>query len=125
ELQQRLYKIAPRLNPQPKVRDFLKVASDYRIARQFTKAREYYRKVIKSSHFKIEEKIAAYKGIRLSYKNARQREAHIKACWDLVRYLRQARKANPRSRMIRYYSYDAEIYYGRAIWTAHRAGEAR
>lgn len=125
EMKKRLYNIAPRLNPQPKVKDFLEVASDFRLARQFAKADEYYRKVIASSHFKLEDKIAAYKGIRLGLKNARKMEAHIEAGYDLVQYLRRLRKANGRSQMLRQASYDAEIYWGRAVWTAHRAGEAR
>ncbi len=125
EMNTRLYQIAPRLNPQPKVRDFLEVASDYRMARQFEKSREYYRKVIESSHFRLEEKISAWKGIRLGYKNARQMEQHIQACFDLVQYLRRLGKVDSRSRLVRQASYDAEIYWGRAVWTAHRASEAR
>ncbi len=125
EMKKRLYKIAPRLDPQPKVKDFLEVASDFRMARQFAKADEYYRKVIASAHFKLEDKIAAHKGIRLGLKNARKMEEHIEACLDLVKYLRRLRKVNGRSQMLRQASYDAEIYYGRAVWTAHRAGEAR
>lgn len=125
EMRERLYKISPRLHPQPPVREYLEVANDYRMARQFEKSREYYRKVIQSAHFRADEKIAAYKGIRLGYKNARQMDDHIAACFELVKYLRRMTKNNPRSQRLRQASYDAEVYWGRAVWTAHRAGEAR
>lgn len=125
EMRKRLYTIAPRLNPQPRVKDFLDVAADFRLARKFDKAREYYQKVIQSPHFKLEDKISAFKGIRLGYKNARQMESHIEAGLDLVNYLRRLRKTNSASQMLKQASYDAEIYYGRALWTAHRSSDAR
>jgi len=124
EFKKRLYTIAPRLNPNPKVKDFLEVASDLRLARQFARAREFSEKVISSSHFSLEEKITAHKGIRLSYKNARQMDAHIEAAQNLVDYLKKKRKANPKSQPLRQAYYDAEIFYGRAVWTAHRRSEA-
>ncbi len=125
EFKKRLYGIAPRLNPTPKVREFLDVAGDLRTARQFSKSREYYDKVIRSSHYTIEEKITALKGIRLGFKNARQAEDHIQAALKLVEFLRKARKTNPGSQPLRQAYYDAEIFYGRALWTAHRPSETK
>jgi soluble lytic murein transglycosylase len=124
EFRKRLYTIAPRLNPEPKVREFLEVATDLRMARQFAKAREYYEKVLTSAHFNIEQKISALKGIRLGYKNARQMDDHIESAKRLVEYLKRARKSNPRSQFLRQAYYDAEVFYGRAIWTDHRRSEA-
>jgi hypothetical protein len=88
DLKARLYKIAPRLNPSPKQKDFPEVAADFRLARQFDKAREFYDKIL-SGPFTLEEKISAFKGIRLSYKNARQGDAHIEASLKMGEYLEQ------------------------------------
>lgn len=124
-LTKRQYMIAPRLNPDPLPRQWLTVASDLRLARKFEQAREFYEKVIKSPDFLLDDKITAFKGIRLSYKNARQHEDHLAASLRLVEYLRRAEKLNPKSLAVRFASYDSEMHYGRAMWTLGRASEAR
>lgn len=124
-LLKRQYSIAPRLNPSPSERQFLAVANDLRMTRKFEQARQYYEKVITSPHFLLDDKISALKGIRLSYKNARQDDAHIKTSQRLVNYLHKAEKLNPKSSAVRAASYDAQTYYGRALWTLGRSEEAR
>lgn len=125
EYKKRLYKIAPRLDPEPDDKDMLAVANDYRFARQFDKARAAYEAVISNKGYKIEEKIAALKGLRLSYKNARNNEAHLQACLRTSSFIKRAIKANPKSHSLRIAAYDADMYYGRALWTMHRAKDAR
>ncbi|MGE4132841.1 MAG: transglycosylase SLT domain-containing protein [Bdellovibrionales bacterium] len=124
-LQERLYKIAPRLIPQPKAREWLDVAGDFRWARQFEQARQYYEKVVNSGQFSLNEKIAALKGIRLSYKNERRMDDHIKSCQRLMQFTFRATRSYPKVRALTNAYFDAALYYGRALWTAHRAGEAR
>lgn len=125
EYTKRVYTIAPRLNPEPQVKQFLSVANDYRLSRQFAKAREYYEKVLASDAFRLDDKVAALKGIRLSYKNARNNDAHIAASLRTVDYLRKAEKLNPKSQAVRMAAYDAEIYHARAIWTLGHSSEAK
>jgi soluble lytic murein transglycosylase len=124
EYTRREYQIAPRLNPEPKEKDYLTVAADFRLARQFEKAREYYEKVVQGG-FKIDDKISALKGIRLSYKNARQNDAHLAACERLADFLNQAIKKNPKQNSLRVAAYDAEVYHARALWTQGHATQAR
>ncbi len=125
ELNKRMMIVAPRLNPAPSERKYLTVASDFRMARQFDKAREFYNRILKRPHFGLDEKVAALKGIRLSYKNARADEAHVEAAKKLVTYLRHAEKLNPKSNAVKQAAYESEVYYGRALWTLHRAAEAK
>lgn len=124
-LVKRQYTIAPRLHPEPPENQFLAVANDLRYNRKFESARKYYEKVLRSKHFLLDDKVSALKGIRLSYKNARQHDEHVAACLRMVAYLRTAEKLNPKSLAVRNAAYDAEVYYGRALWTLGRAHEAR
>ena len=124
ELKARLYKLAPRLNPEPEEKQFLAVAGDYRLIRQFDKARDYYEKVLKSDKFDLDDKIAALKGIRLSYKNARHNEKHLQASQRLVEFLNKQLKTDPRSRAMTMALYDAQMYRGRALWTQGMTSDA-
>jgi soluble lytic murein transglycosylase len=125
EYTKRLYRIAPRLNPHPPESRYLAVATDFRLSRQFEKARTYYNKILSGENFDMKEKVAAWKGIRMSYKNARNDESHVSAAKELAEYLKAAQKTMPKSGFIRNAYYDAQIYLGRALWTLHRTTAAR
>jgi soluble lytic murein transglycosylase len=125
DLKRRLYLVAPRFNPEPKEKDWLAVAADYRMARQFSKAHEYYDKVIASKDSNFDDKLSAYKGKRLAYKNARKNEAHLEACAELIKFLQAQVKANPSNVQLKSALYDANIFHARALWTQGRAGDAR
>jgi soluble lytic murein transglycosylase len=126
ELKARLYKIAPRLTPEPEERQYLSVAGDWRMVRQFDKAREYYERVLKSSSYDLDDKISALKGIRLTYKNARQNEKHLTAAKRLKDYIAKAfkAKANRRSKSLLVASYDSQVYLARALWTQGQLADA-
>jgi soluble lytic murein transglycosylase len=124
DLNRRMYMIAPRLNPEHLEKNYLSIAADYRNNREFEKSRVYYEKVLKSSHFNLDDKVAALKGIRMTYKNARNNEAHILAAERMVNYMRNAEKLNPKSAAVRQASYDAQVYLARAVWTLGRGEEA-
>lgn len=125
DLNRRLYGIAPRLNPAPREKEFLAVAQDFRVARQFPKAKKYYDKVINGSKSSFEEKLSAFKGLRLAYKNARQKEPHLATSKRLVRFLGNAVKANPKSKELILASYEAQTYLARAQWTLGMVAEAK
>ncbi len=124
QLEKRLYTLAPRLNPAPKSTEYLRIATDLRMARQFSKARSFYERVLKSSAYNMHQKIQALKGLRLSNKNVRDDEAHIESSMRLVKFMRKLYKAQSKSGYVRDALYDAEVYYGRAVWTLGRASEA-
>lgn len=125
ELKERLYQIAPRLNPEPLVKQYLIVAADFRMARQFDKSREFYQKVLHDPKSDLETKISALKGIRLSYKNGRNPEAHIAASQQLINFLAKAQKSDPKSRSLMVANYDAQIYLARAQWTMGNGAAAK
>ncbi len=125
ELQSRLYRVAPRMNPNPSPEDWLDIAADYRLNRDFQKAREYYERVIASPDFSTQDKISAFKGLRLANKNSRDKSAYLLASQRLISYLDSALKKAPRSKSLRKAYYDASIFYGRALWTEGKSTAAK
>jgi soluble lytic murein transglycosylase len=126
DLTRRLYLVAPRLNPQPPAKDALSVASDFRLARDFSQAHRYYEKVVSGKGYDLDDKISALKGLRLAYKNERKMDRHLQACLRLVKFLRYFLHKHPRSKRWLNADYDAEVYYARALWTqGHTAGAHR
>ena len=125
ELTARSYEIAPRLNPAPTPRQYLSVAADYRLARDFGKARLYYEKVIASPRASVEDQIAALKGLRFGAKNARQNnDAHLKAAHRLTAFLARRRAQLSKNPKLRAAAYDARTYEARATWTEGHPDEA-
>ncbi len=124
-LEKRLYGVAPRLNPKPKIKDALAIAGDFRKARDFDSAQKYYQRVLKAKSTTFAQKISALKGIRLAYKNSRQIDMHLRACQDLVLFLRKYVAKSPKNKTLKHGMFDAEIYRARALWTQGEAGAAR
>jgi soluble lytic murein transglycosylase len=116
EMQKRLYRIAPRLDPAPHADQLPEVAQDFRMARKFTQANELYEKIIASKSYTLDDKINAFKGLRLSYKNSRQNESHLGIAKRLVEFLQKNIKKKTK-RPILPLLYDAQIYLARALWT--------
>lgn len=117
ELEKRLHMIAPRLQPQPPRDKWLEVAHDFRMARKFTEANEFYEKVIRAKKMDLQDRVSALKGLRLSLKNARRNEEHVEASKRLVSFLTKMgrhRKKDPKwiSAL-----YEAGLYLARAQWT--------
>ena len=124
EINARLFEIAPRLNPAPAPKQFLAVAADYRLARDFTRARTFYERVIAGA-FSFDDKVAALKGLRFAAKNARQdNDAHLKAARRLTTFLARQRASQSKVAKVRAAAYDARIYEARATWTEGHADEA-
>ncbi len=115
-----VYAMAPRLNPKPgsSGADLLNIAGDWRQAREFEHAREFYQKVLSHEHASTDEKIQALKGRRQSYRNARQNEKHLAAAQSLIDFLK------PLPTKIGAY-YEAQVYRARALWTLGRSTETK
>jgi soluble lytic murein transglycosylase len=115
--------IAPRyqVNPAPEL--FMKVASDFKQARQFDEARATYKKILESSANNF-EKLKALDGIRMSYKLEKKVDEYIegsKAYSEFARreFLRRGLK-NPKTtdgRALLAKYFDTRMTLARAIWT--------
>lgn len=87
ELKQRLYNLAPSYNPKPDAKDALLVAGDFKYYRKFDSARSHYWAVIKNKNSAFNDKVAAYRGIRLTHRIQLDREESIKVTEQLVKYV--------------------------------------
>lgn len=114
--QTRLYKLSPRHNPQPKSKEFINIANDYRRARDFKTARNYYQKVIKDRHFSYDQKIHAYKGLAYSYKLERDKFTYAKILGELSDYTKKLCKKN-KNHIYLSHHYNVTLNYARALWT--------
>lgn len=124
-LTKRLYQIAPRLIPSPRETDYLAVAHDFRLSREFEAATKYYERIVKGKTFRLDDKIQALRGLRQVTKNARQMDSHLLACHRLSSFLTNAYKENGKSTNLRLAAYDAQVFEARAQWTQGHIQEAR
>jgi soluble lytic murein transglycosylase len=120
-----LYATAPRLQPSPSEKNWLLVASDFRQARQFEKAREYYQKIIQSDLFSPFDKYKALEGIRLSYKLQKQTDDYIAATRKLAEFTKKLflKPATSAAWLERYH--DSQLLLARTLWTEDKTAEAR
>lgn len=115
-LQNTLYKKSPRFLPHPTEKDFMKVAKDFRDARDFAKALFFYRKLINNPKQSDKARWQAYRGARMTYKIERwtQMEKYILASKQWSQFLRSRyRKSTEHLKM----HHDANIEYVRTLWT--------
>ncbi len=124
-LTKRLYKLAPRLNPAPKVEEYLEVAKDFRRVREFGPARMYYSKILQNKKTNFPTKLAALHGIRFSWKNERNKEQYVKATEDYARFVHSFYKKNKKSKMLREKLHDSYVELMRTYWTESQLPQAR
>lgn len=115
--QERIYTISPSQKPDPIEKDFLSVADDSRYHRDFKKAEQFYRRIISSHETSIGEKISAYRGLRMSYKNARDHKSYLGTNAQLVRFLENNLKRHKRDKLLLRQLNDAMVAQARAFWT--------
>ncbi len=87
EIRARLFSLAPSYNPNPERKEALAVANDFKYYRKFDQARDFYWTVIKNKNSTFTDKVAAYRGLRLSYRIQLDREESIKVTEQLVKYV--------------------------------------
>lgn len=116
-MQKRLFTLAPRLNPEPLERDWLKVAKDFRRAREFDKARNYYTRVLNTKKSSFTEKLSALHGIRFAWKNEREKEKYLKGTEDYARFIFNRYKKNRRSKYYQKYLHESYVELMRTYWT--------
>jgi soluble lytic murein transglycosylase len=118
EIQNRIYALAPRLQPEHKPSDYQKVGNDYFYNREFPKAREFFQKIIQSKKSSFDEKYAARKSYRNTYKVERNRDSHIAESEKLTRWLL---RSNAPGSLI----HESYITWARSLWTIGKASEAK
>ncbi len=124
-LNQRLYSLSPKLNPKPKKEDRLEVALDHRRYREFDKAIKNYTLVLNDKKSSFLQKRQALNGIRLSYKNARNKPAYLKATAQWADLSRIHLNKNPKTRAARKLFHDSYTTLARTQWTLSHVTQAR
>lgn len=125
ELEKQLYEVAPRLLPSPEEKDFLKVANDFRQARLFKNARDYYNRIIANPKASDLEKYKALDGIRSSYKLEDKTSEYIRATANLSKFAeyRFKKKSTKRDWVAKFH--DSQILLARTVWTKRSAAQAK
>ena len=113
--------LSPRYIAQPARADFLKVAHDFRKARQFKKARFYYRQLLNSSLSSFKEKNESFKWMRWIYKAQRNKKKQIIATLQWKNWLKRAMKTHKQA-----FNAYHDIFYllARTQWTLNQSDKA-
>ena len=111
--------LAPRLLAAPTPAQYLAVAIDFKHAREFRKAREFYHKVLQSEELGDHEKLRAHDGIRMTYKLEKNTEQFLH---ETRAYSDFAREKFLKKDPARYA--DTRVTLARAIWTGGSPAEA-
>ena len=116
-----LRKLSPRYISRPSHSQKLKVAHDFRKARQFKKAVFYYRQLLNSPQSSFREKNESFKWIRWTYKMQKNRKKYLTATLQWKNWLK--RKMNTDKRAIGIYH---NIFYllARTQWTLNQNDKA-
>lgn len=117
EIQDRLYRLAPRFLPAPEAKDYFAVANDWIYQRQFNKGREYLQKIMASKTADPEEQYQARRAYRNSFKTEQKKDDHIQEAGRMAQWtLKHATPAR---------IHEAYTIWARAVWTQGDAGSAR
>lgn len=115
-IQKKLFLIAPHLNPNPERSQWLAVAHDFRTNRKFSKARQWYRKILKNA-LGTQESDRAYLGLIKSYKLENDKDKYIGSLHDHFNSVkRNYRRNKKRIEDSRRYL-EAGLNLSRALWT--------
>lgn len=124
--QEKLMELAPRFIKNPAPEDLITVARDLERARQFKKARAYYREVLNSDLIDLENKLYALKRIGLTYKVQRSRELYLKKLKEIGDIIQDLNPINAVEVKLKAKSYlENQITLARAIWTANEREKAQ
>lgn len=115
-------KIAPRFLEKPSSKYWLKVAHDFRRARDFENAKTYYSKVVKNKKFAVAVRVSALKGLAQTFKTERNKSEYINTLERVVKMLKPKGKANGRQ----WNTYASSIVtLARAEWTENQIRAAQ
>ncbi|MFN7824182.1 MAG: transglycosylase SLT domain-containing protein [Pseudobdellovibrionaceae bacterium] len=117
EMEERLFKFAPRLMGKIEKKDYYRVGVDLIYQRQFQEGRSYLQKVFENEELSFDERYQAQRAYRSSYKTELKRNDHIIAARKLNRWLE---KMGHPSR-----HHEAALILARALWTEGDRTEAQ
>ncbi len=117
ELQMELYKNSPRLNPAPRAEDYHAVALDFRFHRSFSKAIEFFNKILLNKKAKPEDKYKAQFEVRQTLKISGQRTQYIAATESLLKLAKQQFKNDPKNSILILNLHDAFVLAAKTFWT--------
>ncbi len=129
-----LWKVAPRTIPDPTPDKYAAVAADFRRARDFEKAREYYQKDFNRPEYGVFDKLRALDGIRMSYKIEGNKEKYLSTTREYSDYARdrllsdrngrKRKSGTERDGYIEKYV-ETRITLARAIWNDNSPSDAK
>ncbi len=119
-----LYKVTPRLLPQPDPHELNAVAQDFRAHREFEKAIAVYKKIINSPENSVDEKFFALKGLRQTYKIMERKNDYIAATTDLLNWTKQRFEKHKRDFRSVQRFHDAQILLAKTLWTEQQTSQA-
>lgn len=112
-IKERIYKLAPRLNPQPPPEEYLAVGQDWLFQRNFDKGREYLEKFYKNPRTSLNDQYLARRAYRNSFKTEQRKEDYIKEARNLALWTLK----NANQQRIQ----EAYVTLARAEWTQGNA----
>lgn len=111
ELQECIYKVAPRFLPAPQPADFQKVAADFLLNREFKKGREYLAKIYLSTHFSYQDQLIAKKLYRNSFKTEQKKDEYLIETKKYTAWIESKKNFDPK------HLHEAYLTWARATWT--------
>jgi soluble lytic murein transglycosylase len=123
-LQRRLYNLAPRFTPNPPKKDYLRIAHDFRRAREFESARSLFMQVFLDKKEDNDDRINALKGIRQSYKQESKKDEFIRVTRDLTDFTRAFTKKKKAPLATFKAHLDSQLTLVRTLWTAGQTDES-
>ncbi len=117
DLQNNLYRWAPRFIPEPNQKQYLSVGLDLISQRQFNQGRDYLKKLMADSHTASEEQYQIRRAYRNSFKTEQKKDQYVEECGNFAHWLE---KHSSPARV-----HEAYVTWARAQWTQGDAGTAQ
>ena len=120
-----LYKVAPRLNPQPAKENLFSTARDFESNREFDSARKYYQKIIQDEDSPFDEKIKSWERYKQTFKLERKLDLYRQNIAKMNQFIKKQLKNDPQNTQLLKYLQENQISLARAEWTAQNRPKAQ
>lgn len=116
-----LFKLAPRMTTSPSPEQFMAIAADFRKVRNYSKAREYYRKAFAREDVDDIDRLQALDGVRMTYKLENDKSKFVQATREYSNFAR-LRFFKTGQRLGKYL--ETRLTWARAVWTENSPADA-
>ncbi|MDC0980236.1 transglycosylase SLT domain-containing protein [Bdellovibrionales bacterium] len=124
-LTQRIYRLSPQLNPDPKPKQLFSVAYDLRRSREFTKSRTLYQSYLTENRLTLKQKLKALRGVRATYKIEKNDPLYLSTTEAMTNLTRRAfQKREPSLSTVRSYV-KTHMLLARTYWTLNDSTKAK